>query len=120
MQAAGLPAPDSVPAVYMVLSGEGAERAGLALAEHLRDALPGAGVMVNMEGGSFKAQLKRADKSGAALALIIGDDEAAKEVVAVKWLRKEAAQVEWAWGELPRRLAEELRPGEQAGNDNGR
>ncbi len=53
--------------------------------------------MVNMEGGSFKAQLKRADKSGAALALIIGDDEAAKNVAAVKWLRREAAQVEWAW-----------------------
>jgi histidyl-tRNA synthetase len=120
MQAAGLPAPEAAPAVFMVLSGEGAERAGLGLAERLRDALPGAGVMVNMEGGSFKAQLKRADKSGAALALIIGDNEAAKNVAAVKWLRRQAAQVEWAWNELPQRLAAELRSGEKAGNDDGR
>jgi histidyl-tRNA synthetase len=119
MQASGLPAPDALPAVYVVLSGEAAERAGLALAERLRDALPGAGVMVNMEGGSFKAQLKRADKSGASLALIIGDDEAAKNVAAVKWLRREAAQVECAWDELPRRLAAELRPGGTTGNDDG-
>lgn len=120
MQAAGLPAPGTAPAVYMVLSGEGAERAGLALAERLRDALPGAGVMVNMEGGSFKAQLKRADKSGAALALIIGDDEAAKNVATVKWLRREAAQVEWAWNELPQRLAAEFQSSEKAGSDDGR
>ncbi len=120
MQAAGLPAPGTAPAVYMVLSGEGAERAGLALAEGLRDALPGAGVMVNMEGGSFKAQLKRADKSGAALALIIGDDEAAKNVATVKWLRREAAQVEWAWIELPQRLAAEFQSSEKTGSDDGR
>ncbi len=120
MQAAGLPAPGTAPAVYMVLSGEGAERAGLALAEGLRDALPGAGVMVNMEGGSFKAQLKRADKSGAALALIIGDDEAAKNVATVKWLRREAAQVEWAWIELTQRLAAEFHTSEKTGSDDGR
>jgi len=120
MQASGLQAPDDFPAVYMVLSGEAAERAGLSLAERLRDAMPGAGVMVNMEGGSFKAQLKRADRSGAVLALIIGDDEAAKSVAAVKWLRKEAAQVEWAFSELPGRLVGELRPGAKMGSDDGR
>jgi histidyl-tRNA synthetase len=119
MQAAGLTVPDALPALYLVLSGEVAERAGLALAERLRDALPGAGVMVNMEGGSFKAQLKRADKSGAVLALIIGDDEAAKGVAAVKWLRREATQVEWAWEDLPRRLAAELKPDGKTGNDDG-
>jgi histidyl-tRNA synthetase len=119
MQANSLPVRDALPAVYLVLSGEPAERAGLALAERLRDALPGAGVMVNMEGGSFKAQLKRADKSGATLALIIGDDEAARDVAAVKWLRREAAQVEWAWDELPQRLAAELGTGGKTGNDDG-
>ncbi len=120
MQATGLPVPESLPAVYVVLSGEVAERAGFVLAERLRDALPGAGVMLNMEGGSFKAQLKRADKSGAVLALIIGDDETAKGVAAVKWLRREAAQVEWTWDELPRRLAAELGTGGKTGNDDGR
>jgi histidyl-tRNA synthetase len=73
-----------------------------------------------MEGGSFKAQLKRADRSGAAVALIIGDDEATRGVAAVKWLRTEAAQQEWAWDELPRRLAAELRPGEASGTHDGR
>ena len=58
MQAAGVAATEATPAVYLVLSGERAELAGLALAERLRDALPGRGVLANMEGGSFKAQLK--------------------------------------------------------------
>ncbi len=89
-----------------------AERAGLALGEQLRDALPGAGVLANMEGGSFKAQMKRADKSGAAYAVILGDDEVARGVAAVKSLRTAAEQQEWPWDELPRRLAALLRPGE--------
>ena len=55
----------------------------------------------------------------AMLALIIGDDEAAKGVTAVKWLRREATQVEWAWDDLPRRLAAELNPGGKTGNDDG-
>ncbi|HEY8266527.1 MAG TPA: histidine--tRNA ligase [Steroidobacteraceae bacterium] len=115
MQVAGQAVSEAAPAVYLVLSGEQAGTAGLALAERLRDALPGAGVLANMDGGSFKAQLKRADKSGAALALIIGDDEIARGVAAVKWLRVEAAQQEWPWDELPRRLAEALGPGSTAG-----
>jgi histidyl-tRNA synthetase len=108
LQASGLGVVEAAPAIYVVLSGDRAELAGLALAERLRDALPGAGVVANMEGGSFKAQLKRADKSGAALALIIGEDEAARGTAAVKWLRTEAAQQEWPFDELPRRLAAAL------------
>jgi histidyl-tRNA synthetase len=118
MRATGVPAPDDAPAVYFVLSGERAELAGAALAERLRDALPGTGVLVNMEGGSFKSQLKRADRSGAAVALIIGEDEAARERVAVKWLRTGAAQEEWAWDESPRRLAAAL--GGKQGSKDGR
>ena len=120
MQASGVAAPQTLPAIYLVLSGERAERQGLALAERLRDALPGAGVLANMEGGSFKAQLKRADRSGARLALIVGDDEAARGVAAVKWLREESAQQEWPWDELPRRLAAALGRGEAAGSSDGR
>jgi histidyl-tRNA synthetase len=108
MQAAGGEPPAAQPAVYVVLSGDRAEVEGFALAEQVRDALPGAGVLVNMEGGSFKAQLKRADKSGATIALIVGDDEAARRVAAVKWLRREDAQQEWAWDEVPTRLRAEL------------
>jgi histidyl-tRNA synthetase len=120
MQAAGIAAAEPPPAVYLILAGERAELAGLALAERLRDALPGAGVLANMEGGSFKAQMKRADKSGAKLALIIGDDEAARGVAAVKSLRAEAAQQEWAFEELPRRIAALLEGAGAPGTNDGR
>ncbi len=120
MQATGPAAAGTAPAVYLVLSGEQAERAGLALGEQLRDALPGAGVLANMEGGSFKAQMKRADRSGAAYAVILGDDEVARRVAAVKSLRTAAPQQECPWDELPRRLAALLRPGETSGSNDGR
>jgi len=57
--------------VYLALAGEAAERTGLRLAEQLRDALPGLRVETNCGGGSFKSQLKRADRSGARLAVIL-------------------------------------------------
>jgi histidyl-tRNA synthetase len=120
MRAAGIPADGAAPAIYLVLSGERAELAGLALAERLRDAMPGAGVIVNMEGGSIKTQMKRADKSGATVAVIVGEDEAARGFAAVKWLRAGTAQQEWAWDELPGRLAAALRPGERSGSHDGR
>jgi len=120
MQAAGVRTPDARPAVYLALSGERAERAGLGIAERLRDALPGTGVLANMEGGSFKAQIKRADRSGATLALIIGDDEAARGIASIKRLRTEAAQQECSWDELPRRLTALLGAIQATGNDDGR
>ncbi len=92
------------PAVYLVLVGDVAERAGMALAERLRDAFPGIGVQVNLGGGGIKAQMKRADKSGAVLALIIGGDEAARRVAAVKPLRADLPQQECGWDELAARI----------------
>jgi histidyl-tRNA synthetase len=59
-------------------------------------------------GGNFKAQFKRADKSGAQLALVLGDDEAARGVVAVKMLRREAAQEECPLGKISERLGQLL------------
>jgi histidyl-tRNA synthetase len=120
MRVAGAAVAEPTPAVYLVLSGERAELAGLALAERLRDALPGRGVVANMEGGSFKTQLKRADKSGASVALIVGDDEAARGVAAVKWLRTRAPQQEWNWDELSPRLAAALETDEASGTNDGR
>ncbi|MGH8251361.1 MAG: histidine--tRNA ligase [Steroidobacteraceae bacterium] len=105
MQAAGSAAAGTLPAVFLVLSGERAERAGIALAERLRDALPGAGILVNMDGGSLKAQMKRADRSGATLAVIVGDDEAARNVAAIKPLRAGSPQQEAGLEELPQRIA---------------
>ncbi len=80
------------PDAYMVLAGTKAVSAGMALAERLRDALPRLNLLVNCGGGSFKNQLKKADRCGARLALIIGDDEVDAKTVAVKYLRDTQAQ----------------------------
>jgi histidyl-tRNA synthetase len=82
------------PQVYLVLVGEHAQIPGFKLAEQLRDAWPELALQVNLGDGSFKTQFKRADKSGAEFALVLGDDEAARGVVAVKALRRELAQEE--------------------------
>jgi histidyl-tRNA synthetase len=88
----------SVPDAYVVHVGEAAERLARSAAETLRDA--GLAVIVNAGGGSFKAQMKRADASGARYALIVGEDEASANRVAVKPLRVEGQQVALAPGAL--------------------
>ena len=80
----------SVPDIYAVLSGETAVGAGLVLAERIREALPSLQLELNLQGGSFKSQFKKADKSGAAYALVLGDDEVAAEQVVLKPLRGQA------------------------------
>lgn len=80
------------PDVYLVVVGEAAARAGLLLAERLRDALPGLRLVTHCGGGSFKSQFKRADRSGARLALVLGDEEARTGRIAVKALREDAEQ----------------------------
>lgn len=91
--------------VYLVASGARAERAALTLAEQLRTALPGRGVLVNLGGGNFKAQFRRADRSGAHLALILGDEELDRGVVAVKPLRREGGQTDCPLAQLPEHIA---------------
>jgi histidyl-tRNA synthetase len=101
----GPPLPGATaPAAYLIASGARAELAALKLAEALREALPGAGLQMNLGAGNFKAQFRRADRSGACLALILGDAELDREVVAVKPLRREAGQSECPLTELPGRL----------------
>ena len=73
--------------VFIVSLGEKAEIAALTLAEALRTAIPGARVLINCGGGSFKSQFKKADKSGATVAIVLGEDELARSVAAVKSLR---------------------------------
>jgi histidyl-tRNA synthetase len=80
--------------VYLIAQGAAAERAALVHAEALRDALPGRRVELNIGGGNFKAQFRRADRSGARVALVVGDDELARGVVQVKSLREGGGQVE--------------------------
>ena len=108
MKELGLPGDVIGPQVYCVVVGEAAERAALALCERLRDAHPGLRIEINLGGGNFKAQFRRADRSGAAVAVILGDDEAARGTVAIRSLRTEGPQVECAQADLARRLIEWL------------
>jgi histidyl-tRNA synthetase len=97
-----------VPHAYLAMVGERAESEGLALAERLRDAHPRLRLQINLGGGNFKAQFRRADRSGAAIALILGDDEIARGVVAVKPLRSQGEQADCKLAELPARLGDWL------------
>lgn len=91
--------------IYVCAFGEPAELAALGLAEKLRDAVPGIRLLLNAGAGSFKSQFKKADKSGAQFALILGDDELAARVVGFKPLRGEGEQQNIAWEALPEHLA---------------
>jgi histidyl-tRNA synthetase len=108
MQQAQPNAPGLAPHAYLVMVGERAESVGLALAERVRDALPRLRLQVNLAGGNLKAQFRRADKSAAGVALILGDSEIERGVVAVKMLRVEAAQKDVPLAELPAMLGELL------------
>ncbi len=108
LEAQGRAAPDTAPDAYLVLMGEAAAREGVVLAEALRDALPGLKLQVNCAGGGFKAQFRRADRSGARLALIIGEEELAAGTIGIKWLREARDQVTVGRDELAARLKEIL------------
>ncbi len=84
-----LPPPDA-PDIYLVNVGEAAARMAMQAAESLRDA--GLDVVLHGGGGSFKAQMKKADASLARFAVLIGDDEAAANQVTLKALRGEYGQ----------------------------
>lgn len=77
--------------VYLAAVGNVLPQA-LALAEQVRDALPDVRLQTHLGGGSFKNQMKKADKSGAQVALILGEDEVASGQVALKPLRGEGGQ----------------------------
>lgn len=101
-----IPAELNRPAdLYVCAFGEPAELAALTLAEQLRSAIPGIRLLVNAGAGSFKTQFKKADKSGARFALILGEDEVANRVVGFKPLRDEGEQQSIAWDALPEHLA---------------
>jgi len=80
------------PKIYIVAVGSKAEEEGFVLAEELRDAYPNLSIEMNLNGGRFKQQFKRADKAGADIALILGDDEMRQQTVGVKPMRSEGHQ----------------------------
>ncbi|MCL4721427.1 MAG: histidine--tRNA ligase [Gammaproteobacteria bacterium] len=86
-------APLRAPDVYVVAVGDGALRAAFRIAEDLRDGVSPLRVETHCGGGGFKAQMKRADRSGAAVAVIIGEDEVAGGTAVVKPLRVAADQL---------------------------
>ncbi|MEP7247882.1 MAG: histidine--tRNA ligase [Gammaproteobacteria bacterium] len=96
--------PVAGPDAYVVVNGTRASAEAMKLAEQLRTDLPHRRIEVNLGGGNFKAQFRRADKSGAPLAIILGDDELGRGVVAVKPLRRESGQTDCPIAELPARL----------------
>lgn len=87
LEESGAENPIVQPHAYLVMFGEQAELRGMQLAEQCRNQVSGLRLVVNCGAGSFKSQFKRADKSGAAWAMILGDDELAANTIAVKDLR---------------------------------
>ena len=99
-EACGGDTTESAPDVYVVAVGETAFGAGVKAAENLRDAMPGLRVELNLGGGSFKAQFKRADRSGAPLAVVLGEDELDNRVATVKHLREQKPQEQVSFDRL--------------------
>jgi len=88
----GLESADARPHVYFINLGEAAELKALELAEELRNRHASIRVVLNCGAGSLKAQMKRADKSGAAMAIILGDQELQAAQVSLKFLRGQQEQ----------------------------
>jgi histidyl-tRNA synthetase len=86
--------------VFVVAAGAEAEKVALSLAEQVRSSVVGVRVQMNCGGGSFKSQMKKADKSGAKVALILGDDEAQQQLVQVKDLQGNNDQRAVSWSEV--------------------
>jgi len=96
------------PHAYLVLVGEGPQREGMVLAEKLRDNLPELRLITNCGKGSFKSQFKKADRSGARYAVVVGEDELIRGVVGIKDLREGAEQQQIPWDALAGFLADQL------------
>ena len=77
---------------YLITLGEGVDIRGAELAELWRDQVPDIRLQCHCGGGNMKKQMKRADKSGAQVALILGEDELAEGKVTVKYLRGQHEQ----------------------------
>ena len=109
MQQANTPVPTLKPDLFFVISPEeDLKRAAFKLSELLRDGINGVKLAVYCGDGSIKSQMKKADKSGARFALILGPSELAEGVVGLKDLRKAGSQENIALSELPELLVKKL------------
>ena len=91
LQETGADLTSQAPAVYAVAVGDAAQRTALSTVENLRNEFPGQQIVLHTGGGSFRSQMKKADKSGALVALIWGEDEVNAAQVTVKPLRDQQA-----------------------------
>ncbi len=91
---------EAVCDVFLVMRGNKTQPVAQKLAEFLRDQMPRLNLQVQTGGGSFKNQMRRADKSGARLALILGESEIEAGTISVKYLREERDQQELLQGQL--------------------
>ena len=107
--ACGGEAPAESADVYIAAVGEGTLARAFALAEELRNTIAGIRVDVNLGGGSFKSQMKRADKSNAEYALILGEQELSEERIGVKPLRSKQEQESVALVNIAATLAGKLK-----------
>lgn len=92
--------PDYSPDVYWIAVGDEAVTRAICLAEKLRIASPELRILMNCGGGSFKSQFKRADKSGARIALILGEDEMKMESCSIKFLQDKREQINFPIAQL--------------------
>lgn len=84
---------DNKADIYVMLQGDSAQLSGMSIIEKIRDQLPGVVIHTNCGAGSFKSQMKKADKSGATIALIFGESEIAENIVGLKMLRQDVEQI---------------------------
>ena len=82
----------SVPDIYFIAIGDMAIQKALILSEYLHTELPAISLILDVSGDGIKSQFKRADKSGARFALILGNDEVKSNILGIKNLRKESPQ----------------------------
>ena len=109
-EACGGQAPSQNTDIYVVAVGDGAIEQAFAVAEELRDRIAGVHIDVNLGGGSFKTQMKRADKSNADYALVLGETEIAEQRIGLKPLRSGEDQISVARNELAATLADRIEP----------
>lgn len=84
---------NNAPDVFVILQGEEAKLKGMSLVEVVRDTVPNLVLQTNCGGGSFKSQMKKANKSEALIAILLGEDEVANGTVSVKFLREDKEQL---------------------------
>lgn len=92
--------------VYVTAMGDNAEKSAMVLVENIRNQFSYLKVQLHCGGGNFKKQLKKADASGAKIAIVIGEDESLSQVFGVKWLRKDAPQTQVNENDLMNILAD--------------